>query len=33
VFFRSVPELTEGSPLDVEQFMTAAAEIGISIGD
>jgi hypothetical protein len=31
VFFRSVPALTEGSPLASEQFLAAAAEIGVSI--
>jgi hypothetical protein len=33
VFFRSVPGLTEGSPFDVEQFVTTAAELGITLGD
>jgi 3',5'-cyclic AMP phosphodiesterase CpdA len=33
VFFRSVPGLTEGSPFDVEQFVTTAAELGVTLGD
>lgn len=31
VFFRSVPTLTEGSPLASEQFLATAADIGVSI--